>query len=207
MNASVICCPAVLPSVPSKRTISFFLPRIVRSCPVILTPRATLVWATSPGGQRIHPWQQPHHCHCHQPHHCCGCTMGDDEALEPPASTLEELLSIDLLSATLESLPARGERTTRPAQTWHAPGTHLARIRHGPGTNLAPHRSSLCLRTPRHSAHASTTHDAPDSAQLSSRPPPTTCCAVHRPGRRLLRVPAMGRDARSPGCLEAGRAL
>ena len=41
--------------------------------------------------------------------------MGDDEALEAPASTLEELLSIDLLSATLESLPARGQRTL-----WHS---------------------------------------------------------------------------------------
>jgi WD40 repeat protein len=33
--------------------------------------------------------------------------MDDDEALDTPASTLEELLSIDLLSATLELLPAR----------------------------------------------------------------------------------------------------
>ena len=35
--------------------------------------------------------------------------MDGDEALDTPASTLEELLSIDLLSATLELLPARGE--------------------------------------------------------------------------------------------------
>ena len=33
--------------------------------------------------------------------------MDDDEALDAPASTLEELLSVDLLAATLESLPAR----------------------------------------------------------------------------------------------------
>ena len=70
--------------------------------------------------------------------------MGDDEALDTPASTLEELLSIDLLSATLESLSARGE--CKPARTWarthtrhaHTPATHTGtHLVHAPGTELA----------------------------------------------------------------------
>ena len=127
--------------------------------------------------------------------------MGDDEALDTPASTLEELLSIDLLSATLESLSARGE--CKPARTWHAhtPATHthlprtpartwythLARSWHGLGTHL------------RHSTHTSQHTDAPGwpvappgcsesqcevQAQRGthgrlpqrSHHPPTTCC-------------------------------
>ena len=88
-----------------------------------------------------------HQCHRIHPSEtitadCRSCTMGDDEALDTPASTLEELLSIDLLSATLESLSARGE--CKPARTWHAhtpaTHTHLPRThtyhahRHAPGT-------------------------------------------------------------------------
>jgi hypothetical protein len=109
-----------------------------------------------------------HQCHRIHPSEtitadCRSCTMGDDEALDTPASTLEELLSIDLLSATLESLSARGE--CKPARTWHAhtPATHthlprtpartwythLARSWHGLGTHL------------RHSTHTSQHTDAP----------------------------------------------
>ena len=76
--------------------------------------------------------------------HCCSCTMDDDEALDTPASTLEELLSIDLLSATLELLPARGESKLRHSA--HASQHKMLQQQSSlpPPAHLTTHRLLLC---------------------------------------------------------------
>ena len=70
--------------------------------------------------------------------------MDDDEALDTPASTLEELLSIDLLSATLELLPARGESKLRHSA--HASQHKMLQQQSSlpPPAHLTTHRLLLC---------------------------------------------------------------